>query len=43
MYDTYLHGKLKENTHYEFITEELWTWLKERYGTDHEIRRLYQK
>ena len=43
MYDTYLHKDKREKMHYEFISEEVWEFLKSRYGCDHEIKRYYAK
>ena len=43
VFDTYLHDDKRETFHYEFITEALWKWLKERYGCDHEVKRFYNK
>ena len=43
MYDTYLQRKVRENADYQFITEELWTFLKSRYDVDQEIKRFYTK
>jgi len=43
MYDTYLHKDKRERIDYEMITEELWTFLKGKYGVNHEIKRQYVK
>ena len=43
VYDTYLKKEVRERFDYEFITEELWKYLKDRYDTDHEIKRFYTK
>ena len=43
VYDTFLQQKAREGSEYEFITEELWAFLKERYGVDQEIKRFYTK
>ena len=43
VYDTFLQPKAREGCEYEFITEELWTFLKQRYGVDQEIKRFYTK
>jgi len=41
VYDKYLNKDVREKMHYEVVTEELWTFLKERYDCDHEIKRYY--
>ena len=41
--DTYLHKEMRERTNYEFWSEELWNFVKDRYGCDHEIKRFYHK
>ena len=43
VYDTFLRKDVRENSDYQFITEELWTFLKDRYGVDQEIKRFYSK
>ena len=43
VHDTYLHKDMRERIDYEFITEELWKWLKEKYNTDQEVKRFYTK
>lgn len=43
VYDTFLKRKVREGSDYEFITEELWVFLKQRYGVDQEIKRFYTK
>ena len=43
VYDTYLKKDVREKFDYEFITEELWKYLKDRYDVDHEIKRFYTK
>ena len=39
--DTYLHKDVRERTDFEFINEEMWTFLKEKYGCDTAIKRYY--
>ena len=34
VYDTFLQRLVREGHDYEFITEELWVFLKDRYGVD---------
>ena len=41
--DTYLHKDMRERSNYEFWSEELWNFIKSRYGCDHEIKRFYHK
>ena len=41
--DTYLNKNMREKTNYEFWSEELWNYVKSRYGCDHEIKRFYHK
>ena len=43
LYDTFIHTDVREKKDYEFITEQLWCWLKEHYEADHEVKRLYVK
>lgn len=43
MYDTFLHTDKVEKSHYEFINEDLWKWLKKHYGCDFEVKRQYTK
>ena len=40
--DTYLHEDVRERIHFEFVNEELWSFLSKRYGFDHTIKRYYQ-
>ena len=39
--DTYLHKDVRERVDFEFINEEMWTFLKEKYGCDTPIKRYY--
>ena len=39
--DTYLHKNVRERQNYDFINEELWEFLKERYGANHTVKRYY--
>lgn len=39
--DTYLHKDVREKMHFEFVNEELWTFLSKRYGCDQVIKRFY--
>ena len=41
--DTYLHKDMRERSNYEFLSEELWNFVKTRYGCDHEIKIYYHK
>lgn len=41
--DTYLHKDVRERLHFEFISEEMWLFLKQRYDCDYEIKRFYSK
>ena len=40
---TFIDKTKAERSDYEFITEDLWKWLKERYDCDHEVKRMYVK
>jgi len=39
--DRYLHKDARERTDFEFINEEMWKFLAERYGFDTTIKRYY--
>ena len=39
--DTYLHSEKRERLHFEFVNEEIWLFLKEKYGCDQTIKRWY--
>lgn len=39
--DTYLHKDCRERTDFEFVNEEIWQFLKEKYGCDSTIKRWY--
>ena len=41
--DTYLHKDVRERLHFEFISEEMWHFLKQRYNCDFEIKRFWSK
>ena len=32
--DTYLHSAVRERINFEFVNEEIWQFLKEKYGCD---------
>ena len=39
--DTYLHSQVRERINFEFLNEEIWLFLKEKYGCDQAIKRWY--
>lgn len=39
--DQYLKSDTRERMHFDFVSEELWNFLSQRYGCDHPIKRLY--
>ena len=41
VFDRYLHKDVRERTHFEFINEDMWQFLKSRYGCDYAIKRYY--
>jgi hypothetical protein len=41
--DTFLHKDKREKMHFEFISEPLWLFLKDKYGCDQEVKRFYTK
>ena len=43
VYDTFLHKDKREKMHYEFLSADLWDFLKTRYSCDHAIKRYYTK
>ena len=43
MFDTFLHKDKQEKYDYEFITEDLWKWLKDKYECDNVVKRQYVK
>ena len=43
VFDRYLHKDVRERIDFEFINEELWQFLKSRYGCDYVIKRYYMQ
>ena len=41
VFDKYLSKDVRERMQFEFINEEMWTFLKSKYGCDHVIKRYY--
>lgn len=41
VFDKYLSKERREKMHFEFINEEMWQFLKAKYGCDHVIKRYY--
>ena len=41
VFDKYLSKEKREKQHFEFINEEMWQFLKSKYGCDHVIKRYY--
>ena len=39
--DTYLHSAVRERINFEFVNEEIFLFLKEKYGCDQPIKRYY--
>ena len=39
--DSYLSNEMRERQHFEFVNEELWDFLKARYGCDQTVKRYY--
>jgi len=39
--DTYIHKDMYERTNFEFVNEEIWKFLSERYDVDHTVKRFY--
>ena len=39
--DTYLHSDTRERMHFEFVSEDIWNFLKSRYDCDYTIKRYY--
>ena len=41
--DAYLREDIRKNVDYFLFTEQMWKFIKERYGYDHEIKRIFIK
>ena len=39
--DTYLLSNVRERINFEFVNEEIWLFLKDKYGCDQSIKRWY--
>ena len=39
--DTYLGDKVRERTDFHMVSEEIWSFFKEKFDADHTIKRFY--